>query len=204
MPEVTQPVEPECLLGRGFFPLAPVMGRGASWPPRPGGHAGVGETRPVSREGSIQHFGTQLWGGLRVSTPRGGAERAGDSCGPVSLDGALALPGAPSRLQMPRLSHFPPTPEVAEPIIPIFDVSKPKLPKAGTCSRSHIRTLDSKSPIGRGIGASQPPASPFPVSGHSPRGPCPRPDSPTLALIPQGISEQRSKEVKKQSTQRTG
>lgn len=114
------------------------------------------------------------------------------------------VPGAPSRLQMPRLSHFPPTPEVAELIIPIFDMSKPKLPKAGTCSRSHIRTLDSKSPIGRGIGASQPPASPFPVSGHSPRGPCPRPDSPTLALIPQGISEQRSKEVQKQSTQRTG
>lgn len=184
MPEVTQPVEPECLLGRGFFPLAPVMGRGASWPPRPGGHAGVGETRPVSREGSVQHFGTQLWGGLRVSTPRGGAERAGDSRGPVSLDGALALPGAPSRLQMPGLSHFPPTPEVAEPIIPIFDMSKPKLPKAGTCSRSHIRTLDSKSPIGRGIGASQPPCLSIPSfwpqpqrTLSSPPLPHPGPDS---------------------------
>lgn len=190
--------------GPGFFSTCPSDGARSQLAAPAWGTCRGGGDPPVSREGSVQHFGTQLWGGLRVSTPRGGAERAGDSRGPVSLDGALALPGAPSRLQMPRLSHFPPTPEVAEPIIPIFDMSKPKLPKAGTCSRSHIRTLDSKSPIGRGIGASQPPASPFPVSGHSPRGPCPRPDSPTLALIPQGISEQRSKEVKKQSTQRTG
>lgn len=185
--------------GPGFFSTCPSDGarsqlaapawgtcRGGGDPPRlPRGQ------RPAlwnTAVGRTQSFHPTWWSGEGGGQPRG----------------ALALPGAPSRLQMPRLSHFPPTPEVAELIIPIFDVSKPKLPKAGTCSRSHIRTLDSKSPIGRGIGASQPPASPFPVSGHSPRGPCPRPDSPTLALIPQGISEQRSKEVKKQSTQRTG
>lgn len=190
--------------GPGFFSTCPSDGarsqlaapawgtcRGGGDPPRlPRGQ------RPAlwnTAVGRTQSFHPTWWSGEGGGQPR--------ACFPGR---STRSPGRP--LPAPNASplSLSQTPEVAEPIIPIFDMSKPKLPKAGTRSRSHIRTLDSKSPIGRGIGASQPPASPFPVSGHSPRGPCPRPDSPTLALIPQGISEQRSKEVKKQSTQRTG
>lgn len=159
--------------GPGFFSTCPSDGarsqlaapawgtcRGGGDPPRPAlWNTAVGRT---------QSFHPTWWSG------EGGGQ----------LRGALALPGAPSRLQMPRLSHFPPTPEVAELIIPIFDMSKPKLPKAGTRSRSHIRTLDSKSPIGRGIGASQPPCLSIPSfwpqpqrTLSSPRLPHPGPDS---------------------------
>lgn len=205
MPKVTRPVEPECLLGRSFFSTCPSDGARSQLAAPAWGTCRGGENPPRLLRGQRPALWNTAVGQTQSFHPTWWRGEGGDSCRPVSLYGALRVSQTPLPGFKCVASYFPQKPEVADPISPIFYMSKPKLPKAGTCSRSHIRTLDSKSPIGQGIGASQPPASPFQVSGHSPRGPPPRhTHSPTPALIPQGTSEQRLKDVRKQSTQRTG
>lgn len=125
------------LWGRGFF-HSPLRGGGEPAGGRAGGQtAGVGKIRPVSREGSVQRFGTQLWADSEFP-PRGGGRERGQlqACfavlrTPVSHVGPASCCGCGMRspLSVPTWWEAGP--------MTILHARKWRLPRPGACSRSH-------------------------------------------------------------------